>query len=154
MAIATSTTILLPLWWKLCHKLIRSPSMLVHNVWTQWNSTNNMLESVLKFHSVVEAMTQNHENRLCKFELLDEDWDIITQLKDVLEVFSCTHLFSLLDYWYIYGYQQIFKQVTLLFSVKDTPNLANVIPVMDSIDNALSLKIGRASCRERVSPRV
>ncbi|KAF9508439.1 hypothetical protein BS47DRAFT_1247549, partial [Hydnum rufescens UP504] len=34
---------------------------------------------------------------------------------------------------------QIFKQATLLFSVKDTPNLADVIPVMDSIDSALSL---------------
>ncbi|KAF9505623.1 hypothetical protein BS47DRAFT_1275570, partial [Hydnum rufescens UP504] len=82
-----------------------------------------MLESTLKFHSVIEAMTQNHENRLCEFKLLDEDWDIITQLK----TFSRFYL------------APIFKQATLLFSVKDTPNLANVIPVMDSIDSALSL---------------
>ncbi|KAF9510259.1 hypothetical protein BS47DRAFT_1300392, partial [Hydnum rufescens UP504] len=69
----------------------------------------------IRLSKVIEAMTQNRENRLHEFELLDEDWDIITQLKD------------------------IFKQATLLFSVKDTPNLANVIPVMDSIDSALSL---------------
>ena len=59
---------------------------------------NDMLASALKYCPVVEAMTQNHENGLCKFELLDEDWDIITQLKEVLEVLSSPSLLSLLNY--------------------------------------------------------
>jgi hypothetical protein len=57
-----------------------------------------MLASVLEYRPVVEAMTQNCENGLREFELLDEDWDIITQLKDVLEVLSSPSLLSLLHY--------------------------------------------------------
>jgi hypothetical protein len=57
-----------------------------------------MLASVLEYCPMVEAMTQNCENGLHKFELLDEDWDIITQLKDVLEVLSSPSLLSLLHY--------------------------------------------------------
>ncbi|KAF9521217.1 hypothetical protein BS47DRAFT_1263363, partial [Hydnum rufescens UP504] len=80
-----------------------------------------MLASILEYHAVVEAMTQNCQKGLHDFELLDEDWDIITQLKEVLEVF---------------------KQATLLFSVKDTANLVNVIPMMDSIDSVLEVGMG------------
>ncbi|KAF9513199.1 hypothetical protein BS47DRAFT_1296707, partial [Hydnum rufescens UP504] len=36
----------------------------------------------------------------------------------------------------------IFKQATLLFSTKDTANLADVIPVMDSIDSVLEVGMG------------
>ncbi|KAF9518563.1 hypothetical protein BS47DRAFT_1289453, partial [Hydnum rufescens UP504] len=118
VVIVASMTILLPLWQKLCQKLIKTLGMLARDVRTRWNSTNDMLASVLEYHAVVEAMTQSHENGLCDFELLDEDWDIITQLKEV------------------------FKQATLLFSVKDTANLANVIPVMDSIDSVLEVGMG------------
>ncbi|KAF9504230.1 hypothetical protein BS47DRAFT_1246597, partial [Hydnum rufescens UP504] len=56
VAITVSTTILLPLWRKLCQKLVKTPGMLARDVRTRWNSTNDMLASVLKYHPMVEAM--------------------------------------------------------------------------------------------------
>ncbi|TFK82776.1 hypothetical protein K466DRAFT_463774, partial [Polyporus arcularius HHB13444] len=50
------------------------------------------------------------------FELNDEEWKVVRQLREVLKVF---------------------KDATLFFS-RGTPNLATVIPAMDHIDSILT----------------
>ncbi|KAF9519942.1 hypothetical protein BS47DRAFT_1275683, partial [Hydnum rufescens UP504] len=119
VVITASPTLHLPRWRKLCGKLVKNAGMLSRDAGTCWRSTYDTLNAFLEFRTVVEAMTRNHENGLSDVKFMDEDWLIITQLKDVLEVF---------------------KQASLLFSVKDAANLADVIPIMDSIDIILEAR--------------
>ena len=55
--------------------------------------------------------------KLCQYEMDNEEWDIATQLCDILKVF---------------------KDATLFFSCNGTPNIATVIPAMDCIDEVLA----------------
>ena len=63
--------------------------MMPHNVTTCWNSTYDMLEFAVEYCEALESITGNQRMKLRQYELTEEDWKIVTQLRDVLKV--CYH---------------------------------------------------------------
>ncbi|KAF9222116.1 hypothetical protein BS17DRAFT_709197 [Gyrodon lividus] len=72
-----------------------------------------MLEYALNHRQAVDSVTQDRALGLRKYELDDDEWNLLEQLHDIL------------------------KDATLYFS-RATPNLATVIPTMDLIDEKLT----------------
>lgn len=60
------------------------------DVATQWNSTFDMLNYTLKYWQVVNQVTQQRDLGLHKYEMLDEEWQVVDQLCSILEVGSVT----------------------------------------------------------------
>jgi hypothetical protein len=104
--------------------------MMPRDVTTRWNSTYDMLVFALKYRSAIDEISGDREMR--KYELEKDEWDLVRQLCDVLEV-SLSLVFSFLSIIF----PQLFKDATLFFS-RSTPNLATVIPAMDHIDTHLA----------------
>ncbi|KAF9001211.1 hypothetical protein BDZ89DRAFT_968689 [Hymenopellis radicata] len=75
-----------------------------------------MLHFVLVHRELINDFTAVAANGLRKFELIEDEWEIVESICDVLEVL---------------------KEGTLLFS-KNEPRLADVIPVMDVDDDVFS----------------
>lgn len=116
-AIKNSPTIVIPKWFLMLDKLGLGHRMMPWDVSTQWNSTYDMLLFALKYQHTLNVITEDHEMKLCQYEMDDEEWGIAKELCDVLEVF---------------------KDATLFFSRDGTPNIATVIPVIDCIDETLA----------------
>lgn len=100
---------------------------------TRWNSTYDMMKVAREYTAVVDEITGNKSLNLRKFELSDKQWDIVDDLLHVLEASAninlliwCTNIFPLI---------QIFKSATLLFSRDNISTIAQVIPMMDVIDD-------------------
>jgi len=51
-----------------------------------WNSTYDMLCFAVEYRQAIERMTSDWKNNLHQFELEEDKWLIVTQLKDMLEV--------------------------------------------------------------------
>jgi hypothetical protein len=132
-AIKDSTTIILPQWFTTLEELMLCQQMMSHNVTTRWNSTYDMLEFTIKYREALESITGNQRMKLRQYELTEEDWNIATQLHDILKV----HYYALLFNHRLSFPQQIFKDATLFF-LCDTPNIAMVIPAMDHLDKHLT----------------
>ncbi|PIL26246.1 hypothetical protein GSI_12002 [Ganoderma sinense ZZ0214-1] len=114
--VVNSSTILLPAW-KECVATHGLPERLIpRDVRTRWNSTYDMLEMVLEYQKPYKKMCERTDNGLRAYELSVEEWQVARQLEKVLKVF---------------------KHATVFFS-RATPNLAQVIPVMDHIDKVLT----------------
>ena len=81
-----STTILLPMWYKILavHRL--SPHMMPRDISTCWNSTFDMLEFAIKYCPAIDAITAAHDFGLCQCELVPAEWKITSKLQDVLKV--------------------------------------------------------------------
>lgn len=93
-----------------------------------------MVDFAVDYRVAVDDMTNDRAMELRKWELSDDEWEIASQLRDVLKVRSGRpHNVSILTF----NEYQIFKHATLFFS-RDTPNLTVVIPAMDYIDEYLS----------------
>ncbi|KAF8067603.1 hypothetical protein FPV67DRAFT_1561940 [Lyophyllum atratum] len=106
-ALKNSPTILPPKWFLILQELKLPGRMMPRDVSTWWNSTYDML---------VFAITGDCQAKIQQYELSEDDWVLVKQLRDVL---------------------LILKDTTLFFSRK-TPNLATVIPAMDHIDKYLA----------------
>jgi hypothetical protein len=53
------------------------------DVATRWNSTFDMLDYALAHREAVDQVTQRRDLR--KYELGDEEWDLLTELRDILK---------------------------------------------------------------------
>jgi hypothetical protein len=53
---------------------------------TRWNSTFDMLKVALEFRKAIDDITANKALKLRKYELDDEEWDILKDLLRVLKV--------------------------------------------------------------------
>jgi hypothetical protein len=62
------------------------PSMLPRDVSTRWNSTYDMLEYALNHRKAIDAVSQRRKLGLRVFELSDDEWSIVEQLRNVLKV--------------------------------------------------------------------
>jgi len=104
--------------------------MMPHDVSTHWNSTYGMLVFALEYHEAIDGITGDREMR--KYELWEEEWELVQQLCDVLKV-CCTHSYCIAST----HISQIFKDATLFFS-HVTLNLPTIIPAMDHINTHLA----------------
>ena len=88
-AIKDSTTIILPQWFTTLKELMLHQWMMPRNITTCWNSTYDMLEFAIEYREALKSITGNQRMKLRQYELTEEDWEIATQLHDVLKV--CYH---------------------------------------------------------------
>jgi len=58
--------------------------MMLRDVTTRWNSTYDMLVFALEYRRAIDKISGDKEMR--KYELEVEEWDLVQQLCDVLEV--------------------------------------------------------------------
>jgi hypothetical protein len=56
------------------------------NVSTWWNSTYDMLCFAIEYRKAIENMTSERKNDLQEFKLIEDEWAIAEQLKDMLKV--------------------------------------------------------------------
>jgi hypothetical protein len=57
------------------------------NVVTRWNSTYDMLEFALQYRAVIDRITVDKKlPQLRKYELDEDEWEVIENLTSVLEV--------------------------------------------------------------------
>lgn len=66
--------------------------MLILDVKTRWNSTYEMIERALKMRKVVDLLT-SCEADLKEFALHNEDWEILQEVLDFLQIFKDTSTF-------------------------------------------------------------
>jgi hypothetical protein len=60
--------------------------MMPRDVATRWNSTYDMLDFAIQFRPAIDSMTEVRNLDLRKLELVSEEWEIATSLRDVLKV--------------------------------------------------------------------
>ncbi|KAH8116611.1 hypothetical protein DFH11DRAFT_1506311 [Phellopilus nigrolimitatus] len=83
---------------------------------TRWNSEFACIEAHFFFRTVIEQLTGTAANKLQSFRLNDRQWIIAQHLCDVLAIFDGP---------------------TKLFSKADVPLIADTIPMLTSVHNAL-----------------
>ena len=68
--------------------------LIPHDVKTWWNSTYDMLNIALEYHKVIDEIMANKALKMRQYELDDEGWDIIKDLR-VLKVsyFFITYIY-------------------------------------------------------------
>ncbi|KAF9536556.1 hypothetical protein CPC08DRAFT_611104, partial [Agrocybe pediades] len=75
-----------------------------------------MLNFALVYRPALDAITGERDMKMRQYEIFEDEWGILEQLRDLLK---------------------LFKDATLYFS-RATPSLAMVIPAMDHIDQHLA----------------
>jgi hypothetical protein len=69
-----------------CVDLNLKPKLIPRDVVTRWNSTYDMLAFAITYRKAIDTVTAHKALKLHRFELDDEDWGIIQELVDILEV--------------------------------------------------------------------
>jgi hypothetical protein len=54
----------------------------------RWNYTFEMLSFAYTYHDAYNELTSNREMKMRKYEIEDQEWEIVKQLADVLKVCS------------------------------------------------------------------
>jgi hypothetical protein len=60
--------------------------MMPRDVTTRWNSTYDMLDFAIEYRAALDIMTADRDMNLRKFELSKKEWDMVTELCEVLRV--------------------------------------------------------------------
>ena len=93
----------------------------------------DMLDFVLEYCVGVDAITDQNKLGLSQYALNGEEWELLRQLCDVLQVCACHTASYIITSLPV----QILKDTTSYFS-QSTPNLTMVIPAMDFIDKTFA----------------
>ena len=72
----------------ICKESGKKDCIMPHDVKTRWNSTCDMMEFAIEYREVVNKILGERELNLRDYELSAEEWEIATQLRDVLKVGS------------------------------------------------------------------
>jgi hypothetical protein len=71
-----------------------TPTNMPQDICTRWNLTFDMLDYAVVHREAIDTVTQRHDLGLRKFELVYSDWEIVSQLQDVLKV-GVAHLLGI-----------------------------------------------------------
>jgi hypothetical protein len=63
-----------------------SERMMPRDVTTRWNSTFDMLDFAYNYCEAINTITANREMKLCSYELDEDEWIVVRDLRDVLKV--------------------------------------------------------------------
>lgn len=63
------------------------------DVRTRWNSTYDMLTFAYDYRDAINNITANREMKLREYEIDEDEWSIIKQLRDLLKVCDNSYLF-------------------------------------------------------------
>ncbi len=107
--------------------------MMPRDVRTRWNSTYDMLKFAYTYRDAIDKLTGERALKLRDYELSENEWELVMQLRDCLKVSSHNYKRPTT----LISSCQIFKMVTLEFS-SDTPCPASVIPAMDRMHDELT----------------
>ncbi|KAJ3968254.1 hypothetical protein EV361DRAFT_805918, partial [Lentinula raphanica] len=108
-----STTQLLPRWREQVKDTEFEGRIIPRDVATRWNSTFDMLDAFLQMREPIMAYLDRSSHGLAEFMLDDDEWEAIKGLVSIL------------------------KDATSFFSASNSP-ISNVIPAMDTIDEAFA----------------
>jgi len=107
-AIKNSSTLILPEWFAVLECMAQeaveqgsqplSSQMMPWDVAIRWNTTYDMLTFAYTYRQAYNELMDNQGMKMCKYEVLDSEWEIVKQLPNVLKV--CTVL--LLSFYYYY----------------------------------------------------
>ena len=103
-AIKKSTTIILPRWYEIIELLeqaaLASASKnkltvckMPRDVSTRWNSTYDMLKFATIYCEPIDKITDDRSMKLRDYELKDDEWKIVEELRDCLKVFFSPFFF-------------------------------------------------------------
>jgi hypothetical protein len=81
-----SPTSLLPAWESALKDAGLDVRRMPRDVRTRWNSTFDMLHFALEYREGIDAITDKVRLGVDKLGLSDEDWKLVKQLQDVLQV--------------------------------------------------------------------
>ncbi len=65
-----------------------SKRMMPQDVATRWNYTYEMLHFAYTYQDTYNELTSNREMKMRKYEIEDQEWEIVKQLADILKVRS------------------------------------------------------------------
>jgi hypothetical protein len=94
-----------------------------------------MLQFVIKYRKAIDAITVDKSLKMRKYELDNDDWQIINDLVSVLAVRGS--LYWKFDPPHTNIVCQQYKRATLFFS-QDSASVAAIILAMDKLDNNLN----------------
>ena len=77
---------MLPAWKTILKNLKMAERVLPRDVTTRWNSTFDMLDFAYSHRKPLDLMMQDRENGLRDYELSEDEWEIVRQLRDALKV--------------------------------------------------------------------
>lgn len=83
-------TKLLPEWRRILDELKLPITNLPRDVPTRWNSTFDMLNHALENRKAVDGITRDRDRGLRPYELDNDEWDMLNELREVLKVRSRT----------------------------------------------------------------
>ncbi|KAF8973335.1 hypothetical protein BDZ97DRAFT_1649278, partial [Flammula alnicola] len=81
-----STTLLLPAWAKCLEDLYIPYWIIPRDVQTHWNLTYDMLAFTYEHWKAINKFTGDRGNDLQQYELKENEWMVVKQLCDILEV--------------------------------------------------------------------
>jgi hypothetical protein len=73
--------------WKAClEDLELAIKIMPCDISTRWNLTYDMLCFAIQYHKAIEEIILDCKNDLQQFKLLEEEWEIAEELRDMLKV--------------------------------------------------------------------
>jgi hypothetical protein len=86
-----SSTILLPRWRQTCVNHNRPVRIVPRDVKTRWNSVLDMAVVAVEYRELVDEMTGDKALGLRRFELGDDEWELMEEMIKVLKVWRCLY---------------------------------------------------------------